>query len=204
MSSGERIPLSQARELAWEVMELLAPFCAQITIAGSIRRQRLTIGDLELVLLPLYSEPDADLFGEPLGPGANLLDARCDWLFEQGTFGKRYDKNGRPRWGSGLKWATYKDVNLDLFPVVGDTAQWGVDLLIRTGSADFSHRFVSPCERRIFNSAGRDLGKGWIPAGYRVERGALWHEDAILATPTEHEVFAAIGRPYVEPCDREV
>lgn len=192
MSDGTRIPLAEAQALAAEVVEFLAPYCTQIAVAGSIRRERPTIGDIEIVCLPLYSDPPVDLFGEPTGDRPNQLDARCDWLFEQGVLGKRFDRNGRPRWGSGLKWATYRDFPLDLFPVVAP-AQYGVDLLIRTGSAAFSHRFVTP----------RRQG-GWMPDGWHVLRGALWRHGEMLDSPTEASVFEAIGRPYIEPQDREV
>lgn len=191
-----RIPLERAREIAWEVLALLGPWCVRIEIAGSIRRQRPTCGDVELVCIPKLQSHSVDLFGQQQR-NDNLLDQRCDYLFNQGLFGRRYDKNGRPRWGSGLKWATYQDVALDLFPVVGDTAQWGVDFLIRTGPNTFSKRLVTPVEKG-----------GWMPTGMYCDRGALWAsgppDGALIHTPEEIDVFQAIGRPYVEPWDREV
>jgi DNA polymerase/3'-5' exonuclease PolX len=199
-----RLPRSEAVALAWELVSLLSPYCERIEVAGSIRRGRPTVGDIELVCLPRFGDASRDLFQEVVEPGVNLLDLECDRLFVEGTLGKRYDKNGRPRWGSGLKWATYRDVPLDLFPVVGPTAQFGVDLLIRTGSADFAHRFVTPCERHAMTRAGRDLGQGWLPPGYHVDRGALWYDGEPVATPEERQVFEAIGREFVPPEEREV
>jgi len=205
-----RIPLAEARGLAAEVVDLLAPFCERIEIAGSIRRGRATIGDLEIVALPrLVEERQPDLFGNGKPSTVNLLDQRCDALREQGVFGTRVDKNGRPRWGSGLKWSAYRGVNLDLFGVSGLTAQWGLILLIRTGSADFSHRFVTPAapaaQTLWLGPAGaKRRHRGWLPPGFSVERGALWAGGALVPTPEETDCFDAVGREFVAPEHREV
>lgn len=188
-----RLARSEAVTLAWELLGLLSPYCERIEIAGSLRRQRPTVGDIELVCLPRFGPASRDLFNEQIEDGVNLLDLECDRLFVEGTFGKRYDKNGRPRWGSGLKWATYRDVAVDLFPVISP-AQWGVDFLLRTGSAAFSKRLVTPIEQG-----------GWMPRNLYCREGALWTTDGHrLITPTEESVFAFIGRPYIAPERREV
>jgi hypothetical protein len=161
-TTATRVPLSQAEALACELAELLGPACERLEIAGSIRRQRPTIGDLELVLIPKYEQRSTDLFGQQFET-VNLLDERCNALLAGGLLSQRQDKNGRPRWGSGLKLATFRGVNADLFPVVGPTSQFGVIFLIRTGSADFSHRFVTPVHQG-----------GWMPETMRCQKGALW------------------------------
>jgi hypothetical protein len=52
MSTATRIPLTQAVTIAEEVCTTLRPFCARLEVAGSIRRRRDSIGDLELVAIP--------------------------------------------------------------------------------------------------------------------------------------------------------
>jgi DNA polymerase/3'-5' exonuclease PolX len=47
-----RRPLAEATALATELVDLLRVFCARIEIAGSVRRRRPDIGDLELVVVP--------------------------------------------------------------------------------------------------------------------------------------------------------
>lgn len=192
-----RLARAEAVSLAWELLALLSPYCERIEVAGSLRRQRETIGDIELVAVPRYGEASRDLFHEVIEPGVNLLDLACDRLFVEGALGKRYDKNGRPRWGSGLKWATYRDVALDLFPVISP-AQWGVDFLIRTGSAEFSKRLVTPIEKG-----------GWCPKGLYFKDGQLWRigyqgPAEPLDTPSEMDVFLAVGRGFIPPEEREV
>ena len=52
MSDLPRMPLARARAFAEKIVVELAPFCAQIEIAGSIRRQRPDCGDVDIVCLP--------------------------------------------------------------------------------------------------------------------------------------------------------
>jgi len=47
------IPLDQAMKLAEKIRAELAPFCERVEIAGSIRRRRPFVNDIDLVCLPL-------------------------------------------------------------------------------------------------------------------------------------------------------
>jgi len=51
-SPDRRIPLAQAVAITTQVVETLRPFCQRIQVAGSIRRQRDTICDVEVVAVP--------------------------------------------------------------------------------------------------------------------------------------------------------
>ena len=70
MRSTTRIALMEATGLAGELVALLQPACERIEIAGSIRRQRPDVGDVELVVVPRLKAP-LGLFGEPAGPRSN-------------------------------------------------------------------------------------------------------------------------------------
>jgi len=52
MSQGQTIPLATAQKIAELIRSELAGYCAQIEIAGSVRRQRPHCSDIDLVLLP--------------------------------------------------------------------------------------------------------------------------------------------------------
>jgi DNA polymerase/3'-5' exonuclease PolX len=189
-----RLTLFEARAMALRALELLAPSCDRIQVAGSIRRRRPEIGDIELVCIPsIASMSQPGLFGEQVEIDTiNLLDAACREFLEDGTFTHRLDKNGRRAFGSKYKRLAFEGVGLDLFSVLAP-AQFGVVYLIRTGSAEFSHRLVTP----------QYLG-GWMSFAHYVKDGALWCGGALLETPEEHDVFAAINRPYVDPWEREL
>jgi len=49
-----RIPLDRALPLAEKIVLELTPFCEKIQIAGSIRRQRPDVGDIDIVAIPSH------------------------------------------------------------------------------------------------------------------------------------------------------
>lgn len=192
-SATQRIPREQALKLAEELIALLGPFCERLEILGSIRRQRETIGDIELLAIPKTDENlQTDLFGEQVASPLDLLHIHVDELQHEIGIGKRIDDQGRQRWGKRFKAAVYKGFPVNLF-VCKPPAQFGVLKLIRTGSAEFSHRLMIPVERG-----------GWLPKGMWFSGGVLWRDGIGIETPEEENVFAAIGRDYVPPELREV
>ena len=56
----EKIELSSAVEIANDLLNKLDPLCQIVTIAGSIRRSKPMIGDLDLVLIPKNSDTFID------------------------------------------------------------------------------------------------------------------------------------------------
>lgn len=193
-ATTRRLPLEQADALAAEVVDLLRPYTTRIEVAGSVRRRKPNVGDLEIVCMPRLEQPTMlDLFGDrsSTAPPHNLLDIMVEEWRDRGVFGDRLDKNGRAAAGERYKRLTYKGIGLDLFSVVpGSGQQWGVILTIRTGSAEFSHKLVT----------SRLLG-GWLPAGHKVTGGAIVNGSSGLAldTPEELDVFAFLGLPVLAP-----
>ena len=57
--------LESATQTANRVVELLAPHCERIHIAGSIRRKKETVKDIEVVCQPIkvFVKDKTDLFG---------------------------------------------------------------------------------------------------------------------------------------------
>lgn len=187
-TTDTRRPLAEAAALATELAARLAPACERIEIAGSIRRQRPDIGDLELVAIPQHAR-QFDLFGEPCG-STNLLEERVAWLLESGKLEPRLTTDGQQRLGAKYKALVYRGMGVDLF--ITSPECWGVIFTIRTGPADFSHRLVTR----------RDQG-GLCPNHLRVRDGRLVGTDGqSLDTPTEESVFAAIGLPWIAPEER--
>jgi DNA polymerase/3'-5' exonuclease PolX len=77
---------------------------------------------------------------------------------------------------------------LDLF--MADAGNWGLIFAIRTGSADFT-RYI--------------LATGWVKAGYCSDEGRLRARDGtIVPVREEHDLFALLGIPWVNPEAREV
>jgi DNA polymerase/3'-5' exonuclease PolX len=199
-----RLPRAQAVELAWELVALLSPYCERIEVLGSIRRERPTCGDVELLAIPKVDAPVAqDLFGNPvLAKPMNALHLMLDALMFDRTLLIREPK----RWGDRYRAALYKGFPVDLF-ICLPPAQFGVLKVIRTGSDAFSKRLVTPVERG-----------GRMPKGMYCRNGALWvigergqaepgpstETDWMLQTPEEIDVFSALRMAYVAPELREV
>lgn len=194
---SERIPLARAEELAHEIIQDLRPACERIEVAGSIRRKSPTVGDIEIIAIPKFDEVPTGLFGDI--ESVNLLDqAVINQLHGYETpYGMRLDKNGRSAVGSKYKRLTFRGIALDLF-IVTPPGQWGVLMAIRTGPANYSHRFVSHDVVQL-----EDGTRGTLPFHMRVQDGQLWSRGKLVNTPTEESFFKAIGLPYLEPWERK-
>ena len=176
-----KMPLHEAAVLAREIMGLLAPFCERIEIAGSIRRRKAEVGDIELVAIS-QTMVSTDLFGNERGT-VTVLDHQVSRLVRKK--GWRFIQNGQK----------YKQIDLgscclDLF--ITDRDQWGVIFLLRTGSAEFSHWFVT-----------RRSEGGGLPSHMRIQDGRLWIGGQVADTPEESDVFEKTGICWVSPNERE-
>lgn len=155
----------------------IAPACERTLIAGSLRRGKPEVGDIELVVMPKV-EVELDMFGAAAGVHS-LLDDVLATLKTEG-----YTKNGER-----YKQFIWRGYSIDLFIATRDT--WGCVATIRTGSADFTHWLVSP----------RRMGGG-CPSHLRFSEGRIIENGKPLETPEEHDVFAALEQRWVEPIDR--
>src|SRR5690606_16100698 len=103
------LPLDVARRAAERLVTALAPACARIeiaslfpsVIAGSIRRGKLQVGDIELVAIPsVVHAVQRDLFGEVVTVRArDLLDERLEELAQLRAISRTPPAGARPAWG---------------------------------------------------------------------------------------------------------
>ncbi len=75
-----RVPFDRAAGLAQEIKASLAPGCKRIEVAGSLRRRKPHVGDLEMVAIPL---PHGGLFTQ--APPDEDLDALLSRLISGGV-----------------------------------------------------------------------------------------------------------------------
>lgn len=111
---------ADAIKIAEQVKAELAPHCFRIEIAGSIRRKKEEVKDIEIVAIPKPYE--VGLFESGIATVVNK------WEKVKGSLPCRYTQRILP---SGA--------TLDLF--FATEINWGLIYAIRTGSADYS-RFV--------------------------------------------------------------
>lgn len=159
MSQSEhRLALPAAADLARRIADDLRPVCERVEIAGSVRRRRETVGDIELVVIPKFS---ASLF--PHIPGQNLLDMHLVSLVNNGRLlkassapiqeltCKAFYLPALARQGHWFK----LEIN------VSTVERWPVELAIKTGSAGFSHKLVTYRKYGGFLPGHWKIGDGW-------------------------------------------
>lgn len=187
-----RMPYDDAWLLACGLGNALLPSCYRVEIAGSLRRRRPDIGDIDLVCEPIV-KPALDMFGEPSGDERNLLHERLDDLVERGILEKRLNKLGHASWGPELRRAVHTGLGVDI-QIVTDRSAWGAWLAIRTGPAELNKALVTP----------RHKG-GLLPPGFEFQGGfKLYAYGGRVETPTEEALFRALGYECPRPMDRGV
>ena len=117
--------LSKALQIANAVKAQLDPHCHRCEIAGSIRRKKPEVKDIEIVAIPKpYS---TGLFQDGLAEAVNQWQ-KVKGEMEYGVC--RYTQRILPE---GIK--------LDLF--FAEPGNWGLIFALRTGSADYSHKVLA-------------------------------------------------------------
>jgi len=117
LRAAPRRPLAQMRATAETLADALRPLCARIEIAGSIRRQCPTCGDIELCAIV------------PDGGATEALNLSAALPIRSG---QKYTQ-------VIVDIADLGPVTVDFFCTTDPTA-WGMLYFIRTGSADFVKR----------------------------------------------------------------
>lgn len=190
---SERISLLDAAPKAEALRAVLESACERVMVAGSIRRRRPDVKDIEIVAMPRIDELPGGLWGEPEAVDrladridAMLADPRAALRLRDVEVHRADGTVGHQRRnGDAYKALEYLGVPVDLF-IVRPPADWGVLLTIRTGPADYSRRLVTDCQRRFM----------------RVEGGRLLRHGEHVPCPEERDFFSAIGEPWADPWDR--
>jgi DNA polymerase/3'-5' exonuclease PolX len=148
VSDGPKIPFADALVIAERLVGDLKPVCRRVKVAGSLRRRKPLVGDIELVCEPVQQPPD--LFGE-VHADTEAVRRVCAQWGEILKGGDRYIQvQGHP-------------LKIDVF-MVSEPADWYVILAIRTGPADLGKWAVTQmhgtghrCEdgRIIHKASGR-------------------------------------------------
>jgi len=191
----------EAAEIGYQLLEWLAPYCRRAEIAGSVRRGKAEVKDLEIVAIPVVEmRQELGLFG-PVGQPVEVS------LLEEALA-----RSLPPGWGPGGKnGRKYKrfihsesGLACDLFLATPES--WGGALAVRTGPAEFSTALMVRA-RRI----GMQVSGGYYlhrhpakvgPDGEAIpcEKG----EHCVMIVPCYEEIefFEALGVEWKEPEER--
>jgi DNA polymerase/3'-5' exonuclease PolX len=120
--------LSRAEEIAGELIEFIKPYCIRAEVAGSTRRKKETVHDIEIIAIP----SNINTLKNKLGFHLLKLSGSV---------------NGKPFVKAGDKYIQfrYKGEQIDLF--LAEEDNWGLIYLMRTGSAGFSSHILATWKR---------------------------------------------------------
>ncbi len=184
-----RYSYRDALKVAEFLIDRLVPCCERMTIAGSLRRHKEDVGDIELVLIPkieiredpekLFDYKEVDLFDE------NLQKLIKDRVIE-----KRLNEKGSECWGMKNKLARHllSGIPVDFFSTT--ESSWWNYLTCRTGPAESNQRVAV---------AAIEKGWKWTPYG----PGFIDEKGRVIPVLRERDVFEFVGLPYQEPENRK-
>ena len=169
--------LKDAKIVAGKFLKLLEPHCVRIAIAGSIRREKTNVEDIEIVCIPklLYG---SDLFGNKTiqQRSPEFIRTLKDFKRTKGDLLGKYMRLSLP-----------EGIELDLFMAI--QVNWGYIFALRTGSALYNqHVLLSQIKR----------------CGYKAKNGLIYKGDDVVPVPEEQLFFEMLRIGCPEPRDRKV
>jgi len=169
--------LERAKAIAERLKDLLESACERIEVAGSIRRRKPDVGDIELVCIPKYVA------------GVDQLDTQIRGLLVRGALDFRRNKLGSAVYGPKNKLLQHCDsgIGVDIFST--DEECWAVTLFVRTGGKETNKEIAS-----------RALSRGMRFHAYG--RGFTLAGGGELICRSEADVFRAVGLAYRQPWER--
>jgi DNA polymerase (family 10) len=170
------LELEKAEKIASQVIQTLKPYCEKIEVAGSIRRKRPFVHDVDLVAIPR----------------------------NQGQFITRLNAWGKIKMGGQklIRCDTPDGIELDVYIATPET--WACLLLIRTGSKQHNIRLCRAAvakDMRLHADGSGLFELGGIIATKDTADGD--REENRIAGDTEFSIFEALGLPYKRPEERE-
>lgn len=171
------IALATARFRAEKVREALAPFCERIEVAGSVRRARPFVNDLDFVVLATPYQ---------------LISFR-QRASAMSTVVKSGDDIYIIRQKDGLQIDFYfaRGPQNDLLET--KPGNWGTVMLCRTGSKEHNIHLAQQAQR---------LGYKWETM-LGVTLAVDMSGRTVLASETEEDIFKALEMDFIQPEDRE-
>jgi len=154
--------LKRARQIAEKYLNLLKPFCSRIEIAGSIRREKPEVKDIEIVCIPFDVEGFVALVKQ--------------WPKVKGEPTGKYTQRRLP-----------EGIILDLF--MAEERNWGLQMVIRTGPAEFNRSWLYHAKEKGLRCEGGFL------RDYR-ESG---RNGQMVECREEKDLFRLIGMNYIAP-----
>lgn len=201
-TSGERkqkekakFPLKLARGLATKIVEFLEPHTERILIAGSIRREKPLVGDIEILYIPKWQDvPDPnDLFGESKPIKVECVDEALKDKFEAGILARRENCG----WGEKNKHAVHVPTGIPIDFFATDILCWHNYLVCRTGPGESNVNIASLAKKKGWR--WQPYGRGFVALD---RMGQPDEKEGFHPVSSEAAVFSFVGLECPAPKDR--
>ena len=168
--------LEKAREIARTLKGLLESSCERIEIAGSIRRCKPEVGDIELLCIPKFVD------------GVDVLGRELSNMVFLGILALRLSKQGRRTYGPKNKLMVHVEsgIGVDVFSTTEEC--WPVALVVRTGGKQTNIRISMAAQEKGYQ--------------FRTYSSGFTTPQGEIVCRSEREVFEAVGLPWQEPWER--
>ena len=178
-SNSKMTPLEKALKYGGRILEILSPHCERIELAGSVRRGKSEVNDIELVCIPKRSQ---DLLGTSADVCEGFINAVNRFEKVRGEPTGKLTRRVLPNTGG---------VEMDIF--IANADNWGWIMALHTGSADFAQVVLLGALKR----SGLGAVDGYI---YNYREDCL--NPKLVKVPDEAEFFEMIGLPFIDPRSR--
>lgn len=184
---------ANALAIANKFVAFLTKYCTRIEIAGSLRRRKQSVSDIEILFVPkIVTITDKnDMFGKETK--AEATERAIDALLKLMIIAPRANVKGAHTWGPKNKLAVHitSGIPVDFFATTEEC--WWNALVVRTGPSE-SNKLV----------AGTALKRGWEWHAYGdgFDRNAGKTSTDRHRVTSERDAFDFVGLAYKEPGER--
>jgi hypothetical protein len=178
-TTAPRHEATDVRPVADAMVERLRAYAERAEIGGSLRRGKADVKDIEIVIL---------------NPKSTFYEY-TERLVDGGHAEKAIYNDGKTRWGKKYRGLLVKGVKVEIF--VADDDNWGYQFWLRTGPGDANRHMVTALKQRCRRFY---LDDGYLWVSY----ASMELPPSKLSVPTEADLFALFGIPYLEPSARTV
>lgn len=187
MSERQRYSAAEAWEIARPLAFALEQVCERVEIAGSLRRKKPQVGDIEILFIPRLADDKNDMFRPTF---VSLAEGLINGWLQDNLLAMRPSKTGVFTWGPKNKLGVHvaSGIPIDLFATTQEN--WFNSLVCRTGGKENNLLLTKTALSKGFSFEA-------YGSGFSNLRGGPRHDST-----SERDVFDFIGLPYKEPQDR--
>jgi len=186
MSGKQKYPRAEALKVAKQMCVSLADVSMRLIVAGSLRRRKMEVGDVEILFVPKLVTQTVDFF---TSTSVSAVDLMLEDLLRKGIIAQRRNVAGSIMWGAKNKFAVHVASGIPVDFFAATDANWFNYLVCRTGGAESNTAIAS---------AAKAKGWQWNPYGV----GFTDDHGCTVAVTSEQDVFRHAGLPYREPWER--